>query len=302
MTDTQATEFDDRMRFFAEAAEVTPFLGVVDTNGSKFIVPTSDEAVGRSLFVKRSRGEYRTLEAALAGLDAAGRAKRLNGTTFLDIGANIGTTTIAALLLNRGGSSPFAGAIACEPEPGNVRLLKLNALLNDVDQRVRVLPVALSDKLGTGRLLLHPTNAGAHSVRTGKMETKGFEEIGVEQETFDHLVERGLVDPEAIGLVWMDVQGHEGHVLKGAESLVSRGVPVVFEFYPRMLRRAGGLTKLHSVVRDHYTHFADLRSEGVGKATLRPVKELKEYGAQLGKPGVRIYTDILAMRLKPARR
>jgi FkbM family methyltransferase len=297
-------EFDRRLEFFAEAAGFTPFLGVVDTNGAKFIVQTSDETVGRSLFLKGSRGEYRILETTLEILEAAGRAKRLAGTTFLDIGANIGTTTVAALQLHgRDGSGVFARAIACEPEPTNVRLLKLNTVLNDIDDRVRVFPVALSDEIGTATLLLHPRNSGAHAVQTGKMQDHGFQHVVVEQVTFDHLVERGLTDPDEVGIAWMDVQGHEGHVLNGAQALMRRGVPVVFEFYPNYLRLSGGLAKLHSALRDHYTHFVDLRAAFAGgKEGRRPVRELKEYSLKFGMPGERKYTDLLVMRLKSARR
>jgi hypothetical protein len=135
------------------------------------------------------------------------------------------------------------------------------------------------------------------------METEGLEELVVEQMTFEHLVQRGLVDPGEIGLAWMDVQGHEGHVLSGAESLLREGVPVVFEFYPRMLRLSGGQAMLHSVLREYFTHYVDLRAEAAGdRVGRRPVRELKEYSADFGKRGGRTHTDLLVMRLKSARR
>jgi FkbM family methyltransferase len=40
--------------------------------------------------------------------------------TFLDVGANIGTTTFAAL------EEQFALVVACEPLPNNVRILRAN--------------------------------------------------------------------------------------------------------------------------------------------------------------------------------
>ena len=43
---------------------------------------------------------------------------------------------------------------------------------------------------------------------------------------------------DAVGLVWIDTEGHEGHVLAGAASLVDRGVPIVLELNGRWLAKA----------------------------------------------------------------
>ncbi|RPJ80913.1 MAG: hypothetical protein EHM18_17695, partial [Acidobacteria bacterium] len=44
---------------------------------------------------------------------------------------------------------------------------------------------------------------------------------------------------EETGLVWVDIQGHEGHFLRGAQSLLRRGVPIVTEFWPYAIERSG---------------------------------------------------------------
>jgi len=38
-----------------------------------------------------------------------------------------------------------------------------------------------------------------------------------------------------LGLVWLDVQGHEGEVLAGARTLLESRVPVVMEYSSGML-------------------------------------------------------------------
>jgi hypothetical protein len=47
--------------------------------------------------------------------------------------------------------------------------------------------------------------------------------------------------PSAPGLLWMDIEGYEGHALEGAKSLLSFGTPLVSESHPEFLARAGGL-------------------------------------------------------------
>jgi len=58
--------------------------------------------------------------------------------------------------------------------------------------------------------------------------------------TIDGIVGR-LPTPaaEAISLVWIDVQGHEGHVFNGGAELFSRGLPVVAEVWPHGIVRSG---------------------------------------------------------------
>ena len=42
-----------------------------------------------------------------------------------------------------------------------------------------------------------------------------------------------------LGLVWMDAQGHEAHILSGAEVLHAPDIPIVTEYWPQGLRHAG---------------------------------------------------------------
>lgn len=76
----------------------------------------------------------------------------------------------------------------------------------------------------------------------------------------DSLIETGEIDLDAVDLVWMDAQGHEGHVLAGARQLIARGIPVLTEYWPYGLRRAGGLDRFHALVADGYGTVIDLCS------------------------------------------
>ena len=64
----------------------------------------------------------------------------------------------------------------------------------------------------------------------------------------DSLAEKEVVDLNAIDLVWMDAQGHEAHILAGAESLMTMDIPILTEYWPYGLRRAGALDRFHSLV------------------------------------------------------
>jgi FkbM family methyltransferase len=286
-----------RDRFFEAAAEFTPLVAV-DSLNARFVVSTSDEAVGRRLFRRNLRGEMVTLGHTVAILHALGEAHWTQDTTFLDLGANIGTSTITALR-----SHSFSRAIACEPEPENYRLLRVNATMNDLADRVLALPVAVSDEArGEAALALDPVNSGGHHVVD---ESKARETVTVETVSVDYLADRGIFQIDDVGLIWIDAQGYEGHIVSGAIRLVERGVPIVLEFHPKMLRSAGGYTRLEKLLTTRYTHFVDLRHVEAGESgaspsfDLRPASDLPGMAEELAADDRSRFTDILALKLGP---
>ena len=68
-----------------------------------------------------------------------------------------------------------------------------------------------------------------------------------------------MIDAERTGLLWMDAEAHEGHILEGASSLLERGTPMVLEWNPVILDRVGDRGKdrasrrreLHALRRLH---------------------------------------------------
>ena len=84
----------EREAFLEASAAFTPLVAV-QTRSGLFLVPTSGESIGRTLFAKRARGEMRTLKLTLTALKDLGADPRRD-RAFVDVGANIGTTTIRA--------------------------------------------------------------------------------------------------------------------------------------------------------------------------------------------------------------
>jgi FkbM family methyltransferase len=212
------------------------------------------------------------------GFWSAGWAR---GRLFVDVGANIGTSTISALLRHG-----FAGAVAAEPEPENHRLLRMNLVLNDVDDLVKALPVALSDVPGSIELVIDPENSGAHRVipagGDGSWVNADARIVTVPRTTLDDLVAAGVIDPAEAGLLWLDVQGHEAHVIAGGGELLRRGVPIVLEFHPGMLRESGALDHLIALLESNYDRFVDLRTVPAGpgdsasSAEPQPTKRIRD--------------------------
>ncbi|MGE5272765.1 MAG: FkbM family methyltransferase [Verrucomicrobiota bacterium] len=167
----------------------------------------------------------------LSWLDDHG-AGRPSDPVFVDVGANIGTTTVSAL--RRFG---FASAVALEPSPENFRGLRLNLVANDVEERVTALHVAAATHEGTRPLDTDRRHSGGHRLaRKGKAEKAKEGRVEVRVVTLDGLVQEGIVDPGRVGLLWVDAAGDEGKVICGATRLLERGVPIVAALRPRRMK------------------------------------------------------------------
>ena len=89
--------------------------------------------------------------------------------------------------------------------------------------------------------------------------------VEVELVTLDGLVDSGVIDKQRVGMVWIDAEGHEGHILEGGAGLLENGVAVVFEFHPAGLQERGDRNQIHAIAEDAYTHFVDVRRQEVGQ-------------------------------------
>jgi len=206
--------------------------------------------------------------------------------TILDVGANNGITSIAMLNLGE-----LERAIAIEPEPLNFQLLKVNVRQNALQDKVMCLPYAVSDRKGQLPFELSDTNDGDHRVRTAKstdspdrFQESGRRVIGVQCETLGDL----LSDVHAgftrnIAVIWVDVQGYEGYVFKGARKLLSTGTPVVSEIWPYGIRRAGMSEKeFIEIAEDNWSSYWVRRK---GRFVQYPINTLSILFDELGYEG-----------------
>lgn len=244
---------------FPLVARLAPLVGV-EADGVRFIVSTRERGIGYTTFATGAFDEA-TLRRTLAALERHLAITTLRGMTVLEVGANIGTETVS--LLKRHGAERV---LAFEPDAENVRMLRANVALNGVHDRADIHELALSDVDATLLLECSADNWGDHRIRVAQPCGEDLRDearrptVEVAARRIDSLVASGELDLAAVGLVWMDAQGHEGHVLAGARRLTSAGIPVITEYWPYGLRRAGGLERFHAVVAEHYDTIVDLRT------------------------------------------
>jgi FkbM family methyltransferase len=217
--------------------------------------------------------------------------------TVIEVGANIGTTTIP--LLVRHGA---AHVEAFEPDPFNYDLLRCNLILNHVDDRVETHPLAISDTNGEVMFEQCHWNQGDHRVRVNGEAAAGlFGEgeratIPVPARRLDDAVTTPL---DAVGLIWVDAQGHEAHILEGAPQILSRPIPWAIEYWPYGLSRQGGLARLNRAIATRFSQVVDVRqSLRQGRAVLLDAADLDAVASELGND----FTDLILIPEPPADR
>ena len=134
----------------------------------------------------------------------------------LDIGASIGEFTIAML-----GSS--RSVIAFEPRPAQAR--DLASMFDAVGAAVRVESVALSDKPGVTAMRVVESDPGRSTIDDSNQlmdaDSGAVRSIDVPVKRLDDL------HLDDVGLVKIDVEGHEFAVLRGAVDTLRRNRPAI---------------------------------------------------------------------------
>ncbi|HEY2812854.1 MAG TPA: FkbM family methyltransferase [Acidimicrobiales bacterium] len=168
-----------------------------------------------------------------------GCVDRSTGLVF-DVGANTGVYALVAAATGR-------TVHALEPSRDIAALLRANVRLNRQEGRITVVEVAASDRDGRAQLFIPPPTT--NTIETSASLDPAFLTDGVEDPSYKRrhaasldvttttldVYWRRLGSPP-VGIVKIDVEGHEAAVLAGATELTKSCQPVIFL---EVLRDAG---------------------------------------------------------------
>lgn len=166
------------------------------------------------------------------------------GDTILELGANVGTDTVA--YSDVVGSAGHLAAF--EPLPANLEQL---AGVAKAQGNVRVFPCALSDEVGEIRFWRPPKgqNAGMARILT---QDENLDAIKVDCVTLDSMEDR----VGSARLIAMDVEGAEVGVLRGAATYLARHTPAIITEASRkhLTRQGESFDTLLATLRSHDYH------------------------------------------------
>jgi FkbM family methyltransferase len=264
----------------ARGAAAAADVDIVETHGLKLALPPATSSGG---FGERLR------EGWLPWRDILSQRELGVGTVMLDVGANIGTTSILRVVLG-----DVQRVYAIEPEPANFECLVHNVIANGLAGFVLPDAAAISHRTGQA-LLRQASGLGAHRLLDDKALRRGRRDsVPVQTWTLDDWIAARAIDVAAVSLVKVDTQGWESHVVAGAvQLLAARHVAWVIEVSPRHLAAAGTpLPRLIEQCQAHFTHAIDLRGQH-GKARVISVAQLPEALAYLQASPAQSYTNLL---------
>lgn len=179
---------------------------------------------------------------------------------FINIGANIGTSCLNAY------EAGFRDIVAFEPVRRNFDLLTHNLATIDAELRHQ----AVGDQNGHLTIHLNRGSTGMNSF----MRDYGDGSEEVETVRLDDALE------PATSFLWIDTEGYEVHVLRGAERHLAESVEgLCVEVTPSILK-AEGLDALEEILKRHFTRFY-LSTGPVQELNLKLLTEDGRHGKQI---------------------
>jgi len=142
------------------------------------------------------------------------------GTLFIDVGANIGLTSIPVLRAVQGST-----VLSFEPSPNSLPYLQRTCRESDFESRWSIVPSAAGESEGIARFCVAAPEYGAWDGFQDTRQAGRLNAVDVSQTTLDAQWRR--VGCPAVSCIKIDVEGAETRVLRGADEVVTRERPYV---------------------------------------------------------------------------
>lgn len=130
-------------------------------------------------------------------------------SVFIDAGACFGEYCIILAKLNK-------QCFALEPMADNIKALKTNIQLNNLQHRIKLIPYGLGDDNYQASYFFDPVNTGASRVNKASSRNSG-----VEIKKLDSLLTELNIGPEESILIKFDIEGMEPEAIRGATKFIS---------------------------------------------------------------------------------
>jgi FkbM family methyltransferase len=190
-------------------------------DGAQLIVPSLRDSIGWHLLID---GIYEPAEQALMC------RLLLQGGVFIDVGANVGVHAIPIAM-----RMPGLQVLAVEASEATLGYLRANVALNQLQTRITVVPCAAGAEEGESGFV----EADQSRFGQGALSANAAEGTQVRVRRLDDIVRDA--GGAKVGVIKIDVEGHELEVLTGARQILSATQRpwVVFEFHGEAEQDAG---------------------------------------------------------------
>ena len=175
-----------------------------------------------------------------------------NGEIFVDIGSNIGFYGVQVAHIQRQLKKKCL-VHSYEPLPSNCVRQRANYQINKLEELCFLHEYGLSDRNSTAGITLREdfasgSSTGNAAIATSSTFDSGFPVIDIPLQTFDGVWSRSG-EEGAIGVVKIDVEGHEDYVLRGAQNTFAEHRPIIYSEVNKPYYHSRGIVDLDALWR-----------------------------------------------------
>lgn len=188
-----------------------------------------------------------------------------NSGYFLDLGANIGTSGIyfvKKLAVN-------LKLLAFEPDAENFKLLRINTILNGLEEKATLVNCGLDNKVDEMTMWRNLQNPGGNSILKDVCNKvpETIQLISLDS----YLIENKIL-PSEVKYIWIDTEGFESQVLLGAKNLIKENpAPIFMECNLKAWNESGLFEDMMALLEEHYSHFIHIQAD----ETIHPIETLR---------------------------
>lgn len=266
------------LKIISLARDVMPYISV-EADGLTFFFKNTDHSILDNMVESHKIWASEDMDFILSYYDSIS----VRPGTIVDIGANVGTSVI--YFRNKLGADTEFYAV--EPVTDNFNLLKANCAINGFSD-INAFRYGISDAIGEASLEINPANMATCKIAGSDSDNLVFEKdessyVGdtVPLITLDAFVSQNGINKDAPVLFWIDVEGHEPEVFKGAKETFKDTDSVVFcEFNPKLYKHNGSYDAFLDDIKSCFGKFLCYEQSEQGKYEFRDISELDKVAAE----------------------
>ena len=161
--------------------------------------------------------------------------------------------------------------IAFEPDAENFKLLRVNSILNNVEDKMTLVNYGLGNRPDELKMYKYPGNPAANTVVKAIGKDKPTETIKII--ALDDWLAENKITASSVKYMWIDTEGFEAQVILGAKNLIRQNpVPMFAECNLGHWDESGCFEEMMTLLEEHYTHFILFAN---GKEIVYPLETLR---------------------------
>lgn len=191
---------------------------------------------------------FRALSKKYYGIDSTGEG------IFLELGANVGTAGIYFCKK----LAPNLKYLAFEPDAENFKLLHVNIILNDLEDRATAVNFGLGEVFEEQQMYMNLANPGGNGMFNKWLpDERNFPTETINIIPLDAFFAENKIAAQDVKYIWIDTEGYEAQVLLGAKNLLRENpAPIFMEFNPMAWNKTGYFERFVDLLKTvGYTHF-----------------------------------------------